>query len=461
MLGALRFDGCPVCRDLRAHDRSYFFWFFNENYFESHTLDGLTRSWGFCRGHAATLTRQAGGAYALAAVHRFLVVRLRAVLARMLGQSPRAEGTEVTLLTADLCPPCRSRRESAARGIFWVARLLRDPQHADRYAQPGLLCLPHLQGLIPWISRPVLDRLLSLHADALRSAIKSLDGVQVERDGNAEPAPDTEDAVGRMVRLVAGDQGAVGFPSLGDAQPSSGTRDPIAELLEVVRWGGRCPVCSAARQAWIEWVRWLDGAIADGQVVDDLLPTCPEHVSAFVQVGRQALGVATASRALSVALSRLEEASKTLRSPMPHYPARPVAQLVEAVAGPRRRERQARAGLVREAHCPACRRLDVAEERTLALLFALAGDRAHRPDIERGYGLCAPHFRRALALEPPEDVRQGLIEIEAAKLARLEWELDEAMRKVGWEYRPEATGTETGAWRRALMKLSGSLADED
>lgn len=459
LLAALGRDGCPVCHDLGGHDRGYFFWFFNENYFEAHTLDGLTRSWGFCRGHAASLTRKVGGAYQLAAVYRVLVSRLRAVLGHVASPPSRAHLPDVTLQTASLCPPCRSRRDLAERGVFWMARLLRDPEHVDRYAQPGLLCFPHLQDIIPRVSRPVLERLLALHGDAMMSAFKSLNGEQAEREASAEGPPVTADAVARAVRLAVGHQGAAGFPALGDAGRSRGTRDPVADLLGVVSRGRGCPVCHAARRAWIEWGRWLDGAIVDGRVVDDLLPTCPEHVSAFVQIDGRGLTAAIASHALALTLHIIEEASKTLRSPAPRYPGRPVTQLVEALAGPRRRERQARAGLVRARPCPVCRRLAVAEDRTLSLLCVLAGDPAHRSTVERGYGLCVRHLCRAIALECPEAVRRTLIEIEAARLARLEWELEEALRKVAWECRPETVGAEGSAWRRAVVKFSGSLTE--
>lgn len=77
--------------------------------------------------------------------------------------------------------------------------------------------------------------------------------------------------------------------------------------------------------------------------------------------------------------------------------------------------------------------------------------------MEAGYGLCLKHLAHALTLDVTPPVRGRLVEIEAAKLACLEWELEEALRKSGWEYRPEAPGAEATAWRRALLKFSGLL----
>ena len=61
---------------------------------------------------------------------------------------------------------------------------------------------------------------------------------------------------------------------------------------------------------------------------------------------------------------------------------------------------------------------------------------------------------------PPPRIRQTLVEGEAAKLARLSWELEEMMRKSAWDYRPEAAGTEATSWRRAIAKFSGAFTAE-
>jgi hypothetical protein len=100
-------------------------------------------------------------------------------------------------------------------------------------------------------------------------------------------------------------------------------------------------------------------------------------------------------------------------------------------------------------------------DRTLELLFALIEDRPHRDLIRRSYGLCLRNLCRALALAPPAPIWSTLCEIQQARLARLQWELEEASRKSAWQYRTEAPGIEITAWRRALLRFSGSFLAED
>jgi hypothetical protein len=94
-------------------------------------------------------------------------------------------------------------------------------------------------------------------------------------------------------------------------------------------------------------------------------------------------------------------------------------------------------------------------------LFALLESPKHQARFEEGYGLCLRHFSRALALKPSETVRAILMEVDAAKLALLQWELEESMRKDAWSSRPEKAGTEHTAWERAIHRFSGSFPNRD
>lgn len=437
LLAALRTEGCPVCHEIEDHDRGYFFWFFSENYFEAHTLESLTRSLGFCLAHAAGLAEARAGAYQLAQVHRVMARRVRAILAASL--TTRSSG----LTRYETCPPCRSRAQAGARAAFWVQRLLEDPVDAERYARPGILCAPHLRVVVPRVSRHVLERLLVLHEGAMTRATTS-------------PA----DAL-RTLSLAVGHKWPVALPRLDDAGASPGKKDPVGDLLDVLGRGVACPVCLEVRRVWIERGRWLEEALREGRDVEDLLPACAEHVWAMVDVGGPGLVAAAASHALRLATGEVSLAVGALRAQALPGRHRPLRRLTEAVLGPHRRLRRAREVLARDSHCSVCRRLSLAEARTLELLFVLVDDPRLRPVVSGGYGLCLKHFARAMGLAPAPAVRRALVEIEIARLARLEWELEEAARKVGWESRPEAPGTETTAWRRALAKFSGSLTGDD
>ncbi|MGA8181486.1 MAG: hypothetical protein WB792_15595, partial [Desulfobacterales bacterium] len=52
----------------------------------------------------------------------------------------------------------------------------------------------------------------------------------------------------------------------------------------------------------------------------------------------------------------------------------------------------------------------------------------------------------ALDMQPSDEISGFLIQVESAKLALLEWELEEAMRKTAWTTRPEIKGSEQSAW---------------
>jgi hypothetical protein len=53
--------------------------------------------------------------------------------------------------------------------------------------------------------------------------------------------------------------------------------------------------------------------------------------------------------------------------------------------------------------------------------------------------------------------RDTLVQVQSARLGCLLWELEESPRKRSWSVRPEIEGTETDAWRRALLRFSGSF----
>jgi hypothetical protein len=92
-------------------------------------------------------------------------------------------------------------------------------------------------------------------------------------------------------------------------------------------------------------------------------------------------------------------------------------------------------------------------------MFALLESPHHQARFEGGYGLCLRHFSRSLTLKPSERIRTILMEVVASKLALLQWEREESMRKDAWSFRPETAGTERTAWERAVRRFSGSFPE--
>lgn len=144
LLAALGGEGCPICRDASGSDPRYFFWFFHENYNSVETLDGLTRSLGFCPSHGAQALLNREGQSALAAVHDVLARRIGAILSRHAAAPLRREGRGPLPAPVDPCPACRNREEAVERSASFLAAAFQDSSGIDRYGHPGLLCFPHL-----------------------------------------------------------------------------------------------------------------------------------------------------------------------------------------------------------------------------------------------------------------------------------------------------------------------------
>jgi hypothetical protein len=106
--------------------------------------------------------------------------------------------------------------------------------------------------------------------------------------------------------------------------------------------------------------------------------------------------------------------------------------------------------------CPAC--LQEAELETLAmttLVEFLAKDERLRHALKTSDGLCVPHLRRALELVRDEATFTILVEITQEKLARLQGELDEFIRKHDHRFQHEKFDSEGDSWERAIIQIVG------
>src|SRR5579875_3063388 len=343
-------------------------------------------------------------------------------------------GSLPTSITApEICPACRHRHEAASRSAFWLARLLEDPSYATAYGDPGLLCFPHLQMVAAALPDQVLMRILPVHKRVLEATLET---VPVRKTAPAHSSEDPLTALGHPLSTCVGHEACAGA----DPYPA---RVFLGWLREEA-----CPVCRAVRHAWLEWIAWLQHALSQGERVDDLLPTCPPHVWSLVRGAAPLLAFAAARAALTAAAS---EVATALPRPSPP-PAGPLlARLTHRLRAAQRHTRMARDVLSRGI------RLPVAVDRALALLHTLLLDPHHRAAVEASYVLCLRHFARAVTTAPSEEARDVLIRVEEARLALLQWELEESGRKLAWQYRPETKGREDTAWLRALVRFSGSL----
>lgn len=105
------------------------------------------------------------------------------------------------------------------------------------------------------------------------------------------------------------------------------------------------------------------------------------------------------------------------------------------------------------APCPACADAQEAQARYVGALAAGLKEPQVWEALEAGSGLCVAHAERVMAQAAPAHAAR-LRQMESERLAALQAELDEIVRKNDYRFRGEAWGPERDAWLRALQKLS-------
>jgi hypothetical protein len=104
------------------------------------------------------------------------------------------------------------------------------------------------------------------------------------------------------------------------------------------------------------------------------------------------------------------------------------------------------------APCPACAAEADAERRyTQALAAGLEREEVWSR-VEASHGLCVAHVEMVLTTAGPTAATR-LRELESRRLAQMQSELEEIIRKNDYRFRGEAWGAERDAWQRALLKL--------
>src|SRR4030067_473927 len=250
---------------------------------------------------------------------------------------------------------------------------------------------------------------------------------------------ENNDPLRLALHLAAGEEGnALFFPPLNKEKAPSTFRNPVTDFLEDLSAAAACSVCKEMNRAWIEWMEWVADNLPRAMEVRDLLPVCPAHLRATFRLGNRRLAAASVRNALPRARNQVRQGITAISpSPLPNSRK----SLFRLGCLRHREERpfpEIRRSLGRPLPCPVCHRLAVARDRALLLLFVLLESPQHQARFEGGYGLCLRHFSRSLLLKPPEMVSAILAEVEAARLALLQWELEESLRKDAWMYRPEA-----------------------
>jgi hypothetical protein len=453
-------EGCPLCRRTSIWDEKHRFWFLHENYSFPETLERLTRSLGVCFFHGAHAALDPSGQSSLTFVHNVLARRVGAILSRDPVVRSSRKKFHSSFAFPDPCPACEERNDALGRELSSLTPEIEQAE-SDSRALMGSLCFPHFRVLVSRLSRQAISRLLPVYESALSAAMDTAREEQ-ESDAGAQSDRRSEgnDPLSSALHHAVGDDGMSGlFPPSAGPKKKPAIRNPVADFREDLCTDDACPVCKEMSRAWAEWMAWLTDNIPGGDAVRDLLPVCPMHLQAAFRLGNRHLATASINHVLRLARRQVRRGEKALStSPMPgrkiSFPG-----LGRLFPRDERPFPEVRRSIARPLPCPVCHRLSVARDRVTFLLFALLESPRHQSRFEEGYGLCLKHFSRALFLKPSERVRTILMEGEASKLALLQWELEESMRKDAWMFRPEAAGTERTAWIGAVRRFSGSFPE--
>jgi hypothetical protein len=307
--------------------------------------------------------------------------------------------------TAAQCPACAVVDGAELRSLQRLVDELGDRDVAAAYGAGDGLCLPHLEATLRFAPFATARTLAAPLADAEELRFGS------DPDANARAAC--------RARVP---------------QPTRQSATTIERLIERLEHDA-CPTCLAAGRAERRYLTWLthEAAHRTDALAVSLEGLCPSHLHDIADAGLRGWVVAVQTRA------RQAEIQKMLRAPAPSAPRR----------WPRRASvDEWREALLRPRVCPACRAANTVERRESELLAVTLGDHrvAHR--YVRSHGLCVWH-----ALGTTASIVR---DVAAVRLETIGWELEESLRKTGWDFRHEPQGPEADAWRRAPALLDGA-----
>lgn len=401
--------GCPACTSLAEAERSHFAWFANENHTSPTVQSQLRAGMGMCPVHSRRLVHELGAGSVSTIV-------LRHALA---GALPRIRGDG----QPGRCVVCDALSRRSESIMHMVIDALNRDADLRRFHTHAGMCLEHLRALAH----------TAAPAPVQVAAERLLEGLNL--DSGAEPVALLADADHDAVRR------AVWRRQLPQLDVASSTVEGLCAQLAL----DTCPVCLATGQSEQLYLQWLlDRSRAD----DSSLRTepgvlCPTHLHDVALKDPTAARFAIdRKRAVTIAgLKRL----------LDHLAARPPA------GGRRRRVADDVPGAAAQTmdpthRCPACRVRDVAEARQGELLLAGLALTPVRRAYEDGHGLCAYHVLRM-----PSTAPRVVGQVAEARLAVLEWEVQEISRRYAWDCRHEPPGPEQNAWLRGLVQIDGRV----
>jgi hypothetical protein len=473
-----------------------FFWFTSEQYYEPGVVDNLRLAHGFCPTHTRHFL-QTGANSVITAVYSYLtwylIKQLNAARDILLQKKPKQSSRDLCLEAAEAlrpqgnCPMCASLETSEQINIHALTDALRLADVIEAYEKSPGLCLPHFRQVanqvdwdtVSFLTPDMRDRLhtkvpLQKSTTALLEQAVGLDRVRSLRRGalsrKLEPA------------LYRKEPGCESYIELG--KPNFLWSPTFEQLLTELAEPG-CSVCNACERGVQQYLAWLaqemESKPAGSNSWEATYHVCPSHLWALYAAGYDQGAMRVGEHAIEEWLARLnklafglsyrpsERALERLRQGVLAWCGaynpdvgreleRPRARWkkVEAVLeSPRSRLDDLRTVVFRTDLCQACAHVRTTTRQRLDLILRALEDPVGRKAYHAGSGLCLRHcVEAANRAEAPA----ALVELLSAQIARLrvlEWELEEASRKMSWSVRYEPKGPESDAWRRAAKQFCG------
>lgn len=488
-----------MCTHGADQARGDFFWFVNENYYETETIVDLRRSYGFCPLHTRQLLRT-GASSVITTVSSYLtdyaLSRLQEAQALITKgssdrESDRCRQASTVLRPQGICRVCRSLQWGESYDIHIILRALPDKEVQAACRESAGLCLPHFRqaaleaewDLLSFLTGDMWQRLkaIAVPGDSHTALFEQVQGLDRERsirrrEGACKTSNLPIQGKEPITLTIEQASGAHVLPWL-----------PTFEQALTALTEPGCPVCIACKRGLRDYIGWLaqdlETKTSPSAHWDPAWQVCPAHFWELCAAGHEGAAVLVAERVRQDWLSKLAMLSAGMaRRPAVGLTNRLAAVPVtwsrqlsaggvglrgrihhlwrvaaEELESPQHKLDRLRTIAFREDHCQACYHIQETTRRTLDLILRVVEEPTGRKAYSQAWGLCLRHCIAAARIAEAPAALNELLTAQITRLRILEWELKETSRKHNWSVRYEPTGPEAGAWERAAHQFCGSI----
>lgn len=496
VVGKMKEPHCWICEQAVSEVDLDFFWFTSEQYYEPGVVDNLRIAHGFCPTHTRHFL-QTGAKSVITAVYSYLtwyvIKQLNAARDILSQKKPKQSSRDLCLEAAEalrprgICPMCASLQKGEETNIHALTHTLALADVRGAYENSPGLCLPHFRQTA---NQAEWDTAVYLNAD-MRGRLHS----KVPLQGSTMALLEQTVGVDRVRSLRRGALSRELRPALYRKQHSSesyidlGKPDPLwsptfEQLLTQLAQPG-CPVCNACERGVGQYLEWLAQEMAAKPLRSDSWEStyhvCPSHLWALYAAGYDQAAMMIGEHSIQEWLARLnrlafelnfrpsERALERLRQGLLAWCGAYNPDVGRESERPRSRWKTVKAVLEPPKHrldslcaiafradlCQACADVHTTGRQRLDLILRALEDPMGRKAYHAGSGLCLRHCVEAANLAEVPAALAELLSAQIARLRVLEWELEEASRKVSWSVRYEPKGPESDAWRRAARQFCG------